>query len=106
MPDFSNMIEKAKELQEKMKKAQESIKNIEVEGKAGGDLVKIILTGDYEIKSIFVSEEAKKETQDIINDLIKAAYHNARENLKKKSAEELSKTTDGLNIPFDFKMPF
>ena len=48
------------------------------------------MTGDYEIKSITISEEAKKENQQIINDLIIAAYNNAKENLK-KSSEELSK---------------
>ena len=69
-------------------------------------LVKVVLTGDYEIKSISISDSAKKETQEIINDLIKAAYNNAKENLKKKSAEELSKITGGLNLPLDFKLPF
>ncbi len=48
----------------------------------------------------------KKESQEIINDLIIAAYNNAKENLKKKSAEELSKATGGLNLPLDFKLPF
>ena len=70
------------------------------------NLVKVILTGDYELKSIIISEEAKKENQEIINDLIIAAYNNAKENLKKKSAEELSKVTGGLNLPPDFKLPF
>ncbi len=89
-----------------MKQAQHAIKKIEVEGSAGGELVKVVLTGDYEIKSITISEEAKKEKQDIINDLIKAAYNNAKDNLKKKSAEELSKITGGMNIPLHFKLPF
>ena len=93
-------------MQEKMKEAQEQIKRIEVEGVSGGNLVKVILTGDYEIKSILVSDEAKKEKQEIVNDLIIAAYNNAKENLKKKSAEELSKVTGGLNLPMDFKLPF
>ena len=100
------MLSKAKAMQDKMKEAQEQIKKIEVEGLAGGSLVKVILTGDYELKSITISEEAKKESQEIINDLIKAAYNNAKENLKKKSAEELSKVTGGLNLPLDFKLPF
>ncbi len=104
--NFSDMLSKAKAMQEQMKDAQEKIKKIEVEGKSGGDLVKVILNGNYEIKSIQISENAKKETQDIINDLIIAAYNNARENLKKKSAEEISKVTGGLNLPFDFKLPF
>ena len=89
-----------------MKEAQNIIKKIQVEGEAGGNLVKVILTGDYEIKSIIVSEEAKKEKIEIINDLIIAAYNNAKENLKKKSSEELSKVTGGLNLPFDLKLPF
>ena len=51
-------------------------------------------------------EIAKQEKQEIINDLIMAAYNNAKDNLKKKSAEELSKVTGGLNLPLDFKLPF
>ena len=105
MTNFSDMLSKAKAMQEKMKEAQDQIKKIEVEGKAGGNLVKVILSGDYEIKSITISNEAKNESQDIINDLIIAAFNNAKENLKKKSAEELSKATGGLNLPLDFKLP-
>ena len=89
-----------------MKEAQEQIKKIQVEGVSGGNLVKVILAGDYELKSIEITEAAKKESQEIINDLIIAAYNNAKENLKKKSAEELSKVTGGLNLPLDFKLPF
>ena len=106
MTNFTAMLSKAKAMQDKMKEAQEKIKKIEVEGEAGGSLVKIILTGDYEIKSITISEEAKKEDQEIINDLIKAAYNNAKEHLKKKSSDELSKVTGGLDLPSDFKLPF
>ena len=106
MNNFSDMLSKAKEMQDKMREAQEQIKKIEVEGVAGGNLVKVVLTGDYELKSIFISDDEKKEKQEIINDLIKAAYNNAKENLKKKSTEELSKVTGGLNLPLDFKLPF
>ena len=66
----------------------------------------MILTGDYELKSIIISDEAKKENQEIINDLIIAAYSNAKENLKKKTTEELLKVTGGLSLPTDFKLPF
>ena len=100
------MLSKAKAMQEKMKEAREQIKKIEVEGISGGSLVKVVLSGNYDLKSIVISEEAKKESQEIINDLIIAAYNNAKENLKKKSAEELSKVTGGLNLPLDFKLPF
>ena len=106
MTNFSDMLSKAKAMQDKMKEAQDQIKKIEVEGVAGGNLVKVVLSGDYELKSITINEEAKKEGQEIINDLIIAAYNKAKENLKKKSAEELAKVTGGLNLPLDFKLPF
>ena len=106
MTNFSDMLSKAKAMQEKMKEAQDKIKKIEVEGEAGGNIVKVVLSGDYELKSIIISDAAKKESQEIINDLIIAAYNNAKENLKKKSTEELSKVTGGLNLPLDFKLPF
>ena len=106
MTNFSDMLSKAKAMQEKMQEVQEQIEKIEVEGVSGGNLVKVTLTGDYELKSIEITETAKKESQDIINDLIIAAFNNAKENLKKKSAEELSKVTGGLNLPPDFKLPF
>ena len=75
MTNFSDMLSKAKAMQEKMKEAQDQIKKIEIEGEAGGNLVKVILSGDYELKSITISDAAKKESQEIINDLIIAAYH-------------------------------
>ena len=106
MSNFSDMLSKAKKMQEKMKEVQDLIRKIEVQGQSGGNLVKVTLTGDYELKSIELSDEAKKEKQEIINDLIKAAYNNARENLKKKSADELAKVTGGMNLPLDFKLPF
>ena len=105
MTNFNDMLQKAKEMQMKMKKVQDEIKNIQVEGVSGGNLVKVVLSGDYELKSIQITDNAKKESQEIINDLIIAAYNSARENLKKKSSEELSKITGGINLPFDIKFP-
>ena len=100
------MLSKANDMRKKMKEVQDQIKKIEVEGEAGGNIVKVILSGDYELKSIIISDAAKKENYEIINDLIIAAYNNAKLNLKKKSSEELSKISGGLNLPLDFKLPF
>ena len=83
MTNFSDMLSKAKKVQEQMKEVQENIKKIEVEGTAGGDLVKVILKGDYEMKSIVLSPNAKNEKNEIINDLIIAAHNDAKEKLKK-----------------------
>jgi len=106
MTDFSEMLTKAKKVQEKMREVQENIKKVEVEGVSGGNLVKVILTGNYEMKSIHVSPEAKNEKDTVIVDLIVAAHNDAREKLKKKTSEELMKATGVPNLPFDFKMPF
>ena len=93
-------------MQEKMKEVQESLKKIEVTGVSGGDLVKVILTGDYEMKSIIIDENAKKEKNEIVNDLIVAAYNDAKDKLKKKTSEEFSKVAGTTNLPFDLKLPF
>ena len=61
MTNFSDMLSKAKAMQEKMKEAQDQIKKIQVEGVSGGNLVKVTLAGDYELKSIEITEAAKKE---------------------------------------------
>ena len=106
MNNFSDMLSKAKKVQEKMKEIQENLKKIEVEGFSGGNLVKVVLTGDYEMKSIHISEEAKKEKEEILNDLIVAAHNNAKDNIKKKTSEELTKATVGIGIPPDLKFPF
>ena len=106
MNNFSEMLSKAKKMQEQMKEVQENIKKIEVEGTAGGNLVKVVLKGDYEMKSIVVAPDAKNEKDEIINDLIIAAHNDAKEKLKKKTSEELLKITGVSNFPLDFKLPF
>ena len=106
MNNFSEMLSKAKKIQEQMKEVQENIKKIEVVGSACGNLVKVVLKGDYEMKSIIVDAAAKNEKEEIINDLIIAAHNDAREKLKKKTSEELVKATGVSNFPLDFKLPF
>ena len=61
MTNFSDMLNKAKAMQEKMKEAQDQIKKIEVEGVSGGNLVKVILTGDYELKKLFCRTLQRKK---------------------------------------------
>ena len=85
MNNFSDIISKAKKMQEKMKEVQDNLKKIEVEGISGGDLVKVTLTGEYEMKSISIKPDAKNESQDVLNDLIVAAYNDAKHKLKKKN---------------------
>ena len=104
MTDFSKILDKAKELENKMKESQEKIKNIEAVGISGADSVKITLNGDGEIINIDLSSEILKEDKTIIEDLIKAAHNNAKSQLKSKTSEEISKATGGFGMP-GFKWP-
>ena len=104
MTDFTKILDKAKELETKMKESQEKIKNIRVEGGSGSNSVKVILDGDGEMQKIQISDEILKEEKSIIEDLIVAAHNNAKTELKAKTSEEISKATGGLGIP-GFKWP-
>ena len=104
MTDFSKILDKAKELEAKMKESQEKIKNIKVEGVSGSNSVKVTLDGEGEMQKIEISDEILKEDKSIIEDLIVAAHNNAKVQLKSKTAEEISKTAGGFGIP-GFKWP-
>ena len=104
MTDFSNILNKAKELEVKMKESQEKIKNIQVQGISGANSVQVTLNGDGEMIKLEISPETIKEEKSIIEDLIVAAHNNAKIQLKTKTSEEISKATGGLGIP-GFKWP-
>ncbi len=104
MTDFSKILDKAKEIEAKMKESQENIKKIKVEGISGSNSVKIILDGEGEMQKIEISDEILKDEKAIIEDLIVAAHNKAKAQLKTKTTEEISKATGGFGIP-GFKWP-
>ncbi len=89
MTDFSKIINKAKELEAKMKESQEKIKNIEVQGISGANSVKVTLNGDGEMIKLEISPETIKEEKSIIEDLVVAAHNNAKTQLNTKTSEEI-----------------
>ena len=105
MTDFNNILNKAKELESKMKESQEKIKNIQVEGISGSNSVKVTLNGEGEMIKLEISPETIKEEKGIIEDLIVAAHNNAKLKLKSKTSEEISKVTGNFGVP-GFKWPF
>ena len=104
MTDFTKILNKAKELEAKMRESQEKIKNIQVEGISGSNSVKITLNGENEMIKIDLSDEIMKEDKIIIEDLIVAAHNNAKTELKSKTSEEMSKSAGQLGVP-GFKWP-
>ena len=104
MTDFSKILDKAKELESKMKESQENIKKLRVEGVSGSNSVKVVLDGDGEMQKIEISKDILNEDKSIVEDLIVAAHNNAKAQLKTKTTEEISKATGGFGIP-GFKWP-
>ena len=104
MTDFTKILDKAKELEIKMKESRKKIKEIRVEGISGSNSVRVTLDGEGEMQSIKLSEEILKEEKTIIEDLIVAAHNSAKSQIKIKTTEEISKATGGFGIP-GFKWP-
>ena len=104
MTDFSKILDKAKELEFKMKESQENIKKLRIEGISGSNSVRVILDGEGEMQKIEISKDLLKEDKSIIEDLIVAAHNNAKAQLKTKTNEEITKAAGGFGIP-GFKWP-
>ena len=104
MTDFNKILNKAKELETKMKESQENIKKIRAEGVSGSNSIKIILDGEGDMQKIEISDEILKDDKSIVEDLIVAAHNNAKAELKIKTKEEISKATGEFGIP-GFKWP-
>ena len=94
MTDFIKILEKAKDIEKKMK----------VNGVSGGEAVTVLLNGDGEMTKILLTDKVLKEDKEIIQDLIIAAHNDAKSKLKSKTSEEISKATGGLGVP-GFKWP-
>ena len=106
MPDFNDLIAVSKKMSEKMKETQEALKKIEVEGISGGNSVKVIMNGEGDLKKISFDDGLLKESKEILEDLIVAAHNDAKSKLKKRTSEEISKVTGGIDLPPGFKLPF
>ena len=104
MTDLTKILDKAKELETKMKESQKRIKNIQAEGVSGANDIKVTLNGESEMIKINLSNKIMREDKVIIEDLIVAAHNNAKSELKSKTSEEISKSTSGFGIP-GFKWP-
>ena len=104
MTDFNKILEKAKEIEAKMRESQNKLKKIEVNGTSGGDAIVVYLNGDGEMTKISLSDKVLREEKEIIQDLIIAAHNDAKNKLKSKTSEEISKATGGLGVP-GFKWP-
>ncbi|WP_455479598.1 YbaB/EbfC family nucleoid-associated protein [Bartonella sp. B23] len=107
MREMMNMMKKAKEVQEKMQKIREEIANMQAIGSAGGSLVSITLNGQNVITAVQIDPSLlKPEEAEILEDLIMAAYNEARAKIEVAIEEKTKSITAGIPLPPSFKLPF
>ena len=107
MNNFNNMMKQAQELQNKMSEAQKKVEQLEAEGSSGGGLIKIIIDGKNLVKSVHIDDSLiNSEEKEILEDLIIAAFNDAKEKIQKKISDEMSSITGGIKLPPGIKLPF
>lgn len=107
MPSFDDIMKMAQDVQEQMKKAQEEIAKIEVEGVSGGGLVKVRATAKGQINGVDIDESLLQPSEKaMLEDLITAAINDAKTKADAAAAPEMEKMTGGMQLPPGFKLPF
>lgn len=107
MRDIMGMMGKVKEMQAKMEKVQADIAALEVEGKAGGGLVTVVLNGKGELRSLKIDPSLFKEDEvEILEDLIVAAHKDAKDKSEAQAQAKMAEVTAGLPLPPGMKLPF
>lgn len=107
MGDMAKMMKAAKEMQQRVTDLQEEMQNMIVTGESGAGLVKATATAKGELKTLDIDPSIfNTDDKEVVEDLILAAIKDAQQKASEKSQEEMSKITEGLGLPADFKMPF
>ncbi len=103
---LSAMMKQAQEMQEKMQKAQADVANLEVEGQAGGGLVKVLMTGRHELRKVDIDASLMSDDKEMLEDLVAAAVNDASQKLESKTKEVMEGATSGMQLPPGMKLPF
>ena len=107
MPNLEDIMKMAQDVQNQMQAAQENLDKIEVEGVSGGGLVKIRTSAKGRIISVDVDESLLQPSEKtMLEDLIAAAFNDARTKADAAAGPELQKMTSGMPLPPGFKLPF
>lgn len=107
MKDFLGMMKKAEELQQRMQEMQENLGNLAVEGRSGGGLVSVTLTGKGELKGLRIDPSLFREDEvEVLEDLIVAAHADAKQKVDAEMQQKMSEMTAGLPLPPGMKLPF
>ena len=103
---IGNLMKQAQAMQENMKKLQEQLATMEIEGQAGSGLVKVIMTGRHEVKRVTIDPKLLADEKEMLEDLVTAAFNEAARKVDATTQEKMAAATAGLPLPPGMKLPF
>ena len=99
-------MKQAQQMQENMKKMQEQLATIEVEGQAGAGMVKVVMTCRHDVKRVTIDPSLLADDKDMLEDLVAAAFNDGVRRAEEVSQEKMGKLTAGMPMPPGMKFPF
>ena len=103
---LGNLMKQAQLMQENMKKLQEQLAAMEIEGEAGSGLVKIVMTGRHEVRRVTIAPSLLGDDKDMLEDLVAAAVNDAVRKIEATTQQKMATATAGLPLPPGLKLPF
>ena len=103
---LAGLMKQAQAMQDNLKKAQDELGNVEVEGQSGAGLVKVVMTCKHEVRRVTIDLSLLADDKDMLEDLVAAAFNDAALRAEATSAEKMSKLTAGMPLPPGMKFPF
>jgi nucleoid-associated protein EbfC len=103
---IGGLMKQAQQMQENMKKMQDQLATVEVEGQSGAGLVKVVMTCKHDVRRVTIDPSLLADDKDMLEDLIAAAVNDAVRKVESTTAEKMSGFTSGLNLPPGMKLPF
>ncbi|MCE4553413.1 YbaB/EbfC family nucleoid-associated protein [Roseateles cellulosilyticus] len=103
---LAGLMKQAQAMQDNLKKAQEELANVEVEGQSGAGLVKVVMTCRNEVRRVTIDPSLLADDKDMLEDLVAAAFNDAARRAEATSAERMGKLTAGMPLPPGMKFPF
>ncbi|MBM3203450.1 YbaB/EbfC family nucleoid-associated protein [Candidatus Woesearchaeota archaeon] len=103
---LAGLMQQAQQMQDNIKKAQEELASLEIQGESGGGLVKVTMTGNKEVRKVAIDDSLVGDDRDMLEDLVAAAFNDAVRRINRVRDEKMAEFTEGFELPGGFKMPF
>lgn len=104
--EMGKLMQQAQKMQEKMQEAQEELARLEIEGQAGGGMVKVTMNGRHEVLRVGIDDSLMGDDREMLEDLVMAATNDAVQKVEAETKERFAGMAGGMGLPEGFKMPF